>query len=189
MKRYLVLIFLIIVLIFSTRYLVFTKHIEKPYPMYYIYNAPIDEVRNNVSSMFSNGKFYGLDNEIGYNPIERETSKITDNENRNHFFINWFGWNSSGEDSKIYYNWWGKLKLIPSYHIILDSLSNSQTKITIESFPKVKAGTDFSLNHMLPYITSRKVNVKPSTIEEYEILLRIGKLVGEKDMPSLKLPE
>lgn len=168
---------------FCTRYFVFTKHIEKLYPMYYVYHAPLDNVRNNVIAMFSNGKFHGLEFEIGYDSSERETNKITDNQNRNHFFINWFGWNSSGEDSKIYYNWWGKLKLIPSYHIILDSLSKNQTKITIESFPKVKAGTDFSLNHMLPYITSRKVNVMPSTIEEYEIIKRIGELSGETNMP------
>jgi len=32
-------------------------------------------------------------------------------------------------------------------------------------------------------------SVEPTTIEEYKILLRIGKLVGEKKMPSLKMPE
>lgn len=126
---------------------------------------------------------HGLDFVIGYNSIKRETNKITYNGNRNHYFINWFGWKSSGESSKIYYNWWD-LKLIPSYHIILDSLSNSQTKITIESFPKVEAGTDFSLNHIQPYITSRKVNVKPSTVEEYEIIRMIGERCGEKKLPS-----
>jgi len=30
--------------------------------------------------------------------------------------------------------------------------------------------------------------VEPSTIEEYEILLEIGKLVGEKEMQLLILP-
>ena len=179
MKKYIVLIPIILILIFCTRYFVFTKHIERLNPMSYVYNASIDKVRENIIGIFSNGKFHRLDFEEGYKPIERETNKISDNENKNHFFINWFAWFSSGEDSKIYYNWWGKLKLIPSYHIILDSLSNSQTKITIESFPKVEAGTDFSLNHMLPYITSRKVSVKPSTIEEYEIIRMIGERSGE----------
>jgi hypothetical protein len=152
-------------------------------PMTYVYNSPIAEVRENIGTVFSNGKFRGLDLEIGYNLIERETNKITGSQNRNHIFVNWFGLNSSVGNSKIYYNCWGKLKLIPSYHIILDSLSENQTKIAIQSFPKVIAGMDFSLNHMLPYITSRKVNVKPSTIEEYEIIRMVGELSGEKNMP------
>ena len=158
-------------------------HLEKPKPMSYVYEIPIDQVRENVSAIFSNSKFHDLDFEVGYSYSEREINKIADNENKNHFFINWFAWNSSGENSEIYYNWWGKLKLIPSYHIILDSLSNRQTKITIESFPKVIAGTDFSLNHMVPYITPRRVKVKPSTIEEYEIIRMIGGK-GERSMPS-----
>lgn len=183
MKKYFVLIPVIIILIFCTKYFVFKTHIEKLNPMSYIYNSPINLVRKNASSIFANGKFQGLDFWVGYNITERKIHKITDNENRNHFFINWFGWNSSGENSMIYYNWWGKLKLIPSYHIILDSVSNSQTRITIKSFPKVEAGINISLNHLLPYISSRKVNVKPSTIEEYDIIKMIGEKLGEKNMP------
>jgi hypothetical protein len=34
----------------------------------------------------------------------------------------------------------------------------------------------------------KTLTVEPSTIEEYEILLKIGNLVGEKNMPSLILP-
>ncbi|MDB5146190.1 MAG: hypothetical protein JWQ57_210 [Mucilaginibacter sp.] len=182
-KKYLLLILVVAILLFGTRYLVFTKHIEKLNPMSYVYNAPIDQVRKNVNPIFSNGKFHGLDFHVGYNKPEREINKITDSENRDHFFINWFGWDSSGEDSPIYYNWWGGLKLIPSYHIVLDSLSKTQTRIKIESFPKVKAGTEVSLNHLIPYFTSRKVNVKPSTIEEYEVIKLIGQRSGEKKMP------
>jgi len=151
--------------------------------MSYVYDAPIDDVRKNVNSIFSNGKFHGLDFQVGYNKTEKEIDKIADDKNKNHFFINWFGWESYGENSSIYYNLWGGLKLIPSYHIILDSLSNTETRIRIESFPKVEAGTEVSLNHLLPYFTSRKVNVKPSTIEEYEVIKLIGQRSGVKNMP------
>jgi hypothetical protein len=148
--------------------------------MSYVYHVPIEKVRKNVIAMFSDYKFHKLEFEIGYDSLEKDMAKFTANENRNHYFINWFGWDSSGEYSEIYYNCWGKLKLIPSYHIVLDSLSTDKTNITIESFPKVEAGTDFSLNHMLPYFTSRKVSVKPSTIEEYQIIRMIGEKCGEK---------
>jgi hypothetical protein len=183
MKKYIILFSISIIVIFSTRYFIFTKHLERQYPMSYTYNSSLNEVRKNVSIVLSKDKYHGSSFEIGYDSIEKEMNNITDNENRNHFFINRFAWFSSGENSKIYYNWWGKLKLIPSYHIILDSLSKNQTKIIIESFPQVEAGTDFSLNHMLPYVTSRKVSVKPSTIEEYEIIWRVGQQCGEKNMP------
>lgn len=179
MKKYLLLIPVIAILIFVTRYFVFEKHIEKQMPMTYVYNIPIDVVRGNINAIFSNGKFHDLDFKVGYSSPEREINNITDNENKNHFFINWFGWFSSSEDSEIYYNWWGKLKLVPSYHIIVDSMANSQTKITVESFPKVIAGEDFSLNHGIPYITARKVEVKPSTIEEFEIIRMIGNMGNE----------
>ena len=178
----------IIILIYTTRYFVFTLHIEKLNPMSYVYKTSIDSVRRDISDFFSNGKFHDLDFEIGYNSSDREIYKIDSNDNKNHFFINWFGWNASEEDSKIYYNWWGKLKLIPSYHIILDSLSHNQTKITILSFPKVKAGSNFSFNHLLPYVTYRKVSVKPSSIEEYEIIRMIGERSGEKNMPLTLFP-
>jgi hypothetical protein len=185
MKKYLVIIPFILILIFFTRYFVFTKHIKKQNPLSYVYNTPIFDVRENIRSIFSNGNFHGFDFEVGYDLIEKENNKISDNQNKNHFFINRFAWISSGENSKIYYNWWGPLKLIPCYHITLDSISENKTKITIQSFPKVIAGSDFSLNHGLPYITSRKVDVKPSTIEEYEIIKRIGALSGEKNMPVI----
>ena len=183
MKKYIALIVIIIIILFSSRYIVITKHLEKRYPISYVYHVQIEKVRKKIFDIFSDYKFHNLELEIGFDSIESEMIKITENENRNHFFVNWFGWDSSGEYSEIYYNCWGRLKLIPSYHIVLDSLSADKTKITIESFPKVEAGTDFSLNHMLPYVTSRKVNVKPSTIEEYQIIRMIGEKCGEKNMP------
>ncbi len=142
--------------------------------MSYVYDVPINKVRKNIYLIFSDGRFHGLNFQIGYDKTEKELNNLSDEKNKNHFFINWIGWESSGENSNIYYNLWGDLELIPRYHIILDSLSNIQTGIKIESLPKVKAGTEVSLNYLIPYFTSRKVNVEPSTIEEYEIIKLIG---------------
>ncbi len=176
MKKYIfqtLVIVVIAVLIFSSRYFVFTKQVVDLKPMSDICDVSINQVRENVIAIFSDGKFHDLNFDIGYSDAERKVKHVTDKENRNHFFINWFGWDSSGEDSEIYYNWWGKLKLIPCYHIILDSMSINRTRITIESFPKVMAGTDFSLNHLFPYATPRRVSVQPSSIEEYRIIRMI----------------
>jgi len=185
MKKYIIAVVILIIVLFSSRYFIFTKQIEKKYPISYLYHVPIEKVRKNIIDIFSDSKFNNFSFEIGYDSLEMEMLKLSENENQNHFFINWFGWNSNGEKSKIYYNFWGKLKLIPSYHIILDSLSINQTKISILSFPEVEAGYDFSMNHMLPYITSRKVKVKPSTIEEYQIIKTIGDKCSEEKMPTI----
>lgn len=185
MKKYLIALSIFIIVLFSSRYFIFTKHIEKKYPMSYVYHVPIEKVRKNIINMFSNSKFNNFSFEVGYDSLEIEMLKLSKKENKNHFFVNWFGWDSNGKKSKIYYNFWGKLKLIPSYHIVLDSLSINQTKINILSFPQVEAGLDFSINHMLPSVTSRKVTVKPSTIEEYQIIKTIGEKCGEKKMPTI----
>ncbi|MBK0378830.1 hypothetical protein [Mucilaginibacter segetis] len=179
---YLTAILIVCVVIYATRYLVYKKQLKDIKLVSYVYKHPIIQVREEVVRMFSDERYHGLDMTQGYNSSESDLLKISQSDNLNHFFINWFAWYSGGE-SELYYNWWGKLKYIPKYHIVLDSISNDQTKIEIQSFPKVEAGTQFSLNHGLPYVTSRKVEVKPTTIEEYEIIKRIGKALGEK-MPE-----
>jgi|GEM_PF-2516999 len=186
MKKYFLLFILLLITLFLSRYIVLIKPVDELYPMSYVYKSSANEIRKVLIETFSNSKFYGLDCQIGYDSIGRELVHVTEKENRNHFFINWNSWESSGEVSKIYYNLFGRLKLIPSYHIILDSISDMQTKLIIISFPKVKAGLSFSQNHLMPYITSRHVNVLPSTIEEYEILFNIGQKVGEKNMIFIK---
>jgi hypothetical protein len=90
-KKYLLLILVVAILLFCTTYFVFTKRIDKPNPMSYVYDAPIKQVRENVNLIFSNGRFHGLDFQVGYNKTEKEVNKITDDKNKNHFFINWFG--------------------------------------------------------------------------------------------------
>ncbi len=163
-------------------YLIYPKHFKNPYPLSYTYNVPIEKVREKTMLFFRNTKFKKISFEIGYNTFELTAMKIMKNENRNHFFINNLSWNSTGR-SKLYYTWWGKLKLYPSYHIILDSLSESKTKITIKSYPEVKIGIYIFQNHLIPNIAPKKVRVEPSSIEEYDILRNIGILLEEKNMP------
>jgi hypothetical protein len=188
MKRLLILIILFSILLVCSHYVKFTKHIAKPNPLEYNYNFPIDDVRRVMNVRFSDYKFRAMSYFVGYNYVEQEMRKLTDTENSNHIFLNWYGVASAGQ-SEIYYNLWGKLDLYPCYHIILDSLSGNRTRIRIESFPKVKLGRMVDTNHGIPYLTSNRVEVKPSTIEEYEIIKIIGDDLGEKNMPVIIRPE
>lgn len=77
-----------------------------------------------------------------------------------------------------------------SFYLHLEKIDENRTKVKISTIdPKVVAGREL-LPKPLHFVRKNiTISVEPSTIEEYEILLEIGKLVGEKDMPSLKLPE
>jgi len=90
--------------------------------------------------------------------------------------------------SKVYKKFWKSLEYSAEFQLHFTSINKNETKIEVITHnPEVLYwGFDiFNTGHS--YINFKKV--KPTTIEEYEILLRIGNLAGEKDMPSLKLPE
>lgn len=54
--------------------------------------------------------------------------------------------------------------------------------------PEVIAGKKFGFGSCGPGFANRYIPVDPTTIEEYEILLRIGAELGERGMPALVLP-
>lgn len=80
------------------------------------------------------------------------------------------------------------------HHIHLEVLAENRTRVDVIAVnPRITIGARFP--YYLPYVPSvpdaaitRKV--PPSTIEEYEILLKIGRALGvEQEMPKLILPE
>lgn len=184
MKKFLIIVLSLLILLLGSQYLIFTRKIAKPNPVECTYNFSISNVRDKINNIFSNSNYHRMYYAVGYNTAEKNLLKITDAENHNHIFLNWSGLSPFGK-SEIYYNWWGKLELYLSSHIILDSLSERQTRIRIESFPQVETGYIFDLNHGVPYLTSLKVGVMPSTIEEYGIIKKIGDALGEKSMPLI----
>lgn len=92
-----------------------------------------------------------------------------------------------------------KNKVSPYYkaifHLVIDSIDNTHTRVKIETIsPVIFVGKQLQMGgHTLPpdfYWESVAVPVEPSTLEEYEILLKIGELTGIKnEMPPLVLPE
>ena len=120
---------------------------------------------------------------MGY---DDKLSKIPGNEHRQNLILE-SNLVSAGR-SEIYYNWWGRLKLYPTYHIILDSVSDHRTRIIIASEPKVKTGLGLDTNHGIPYVSAHITKVKPSTIEEYEIIQLIGEVLNQKGMPNIIRP-
>jgi len=76
-----------------------------------------------------------------------------------------------------------------SFYLHLENIDENHTKVSIRTIePKVIVGKDLLPSPPHFVRNSKIMVVEPSTIEEYEILLEIGKLVGEKEMQLLILP-
>lgn len=92
--------------------------------------------------------------------------------------------------SKMYFSNEGdSLKYNVEFYLALDSLDSNKTKVTIYTInPRIVIGR--GLLPEPPHFVRRNIymSIEPTTIEEYEILLEIGKLTEEQNMPPLILP-
>ena len=91
--------------------------------------------------------------------------------------------------SKIYYKEDVPLKYTADFHLHLDSIGENKTKVTITTInPQVITGVKPGIGDNLTIGASNFKSVPASTIEEYEILLIIGKQLGQKGMPPCNYP-
>jgi hypothetical protein len=83
------------------------------------------------------------------------------------------------------YRWFGKpLEYNANYTLTVTPVSDSQTRIDVRTHDSsVVLTTNVGVHggNLLD-------KVAPTTIEEYRFLLVVGKAVGERDMPPLRLP-
>ena len=76
------------------------------------------------------------------------------------------------------------------FYLHIEKLNDSITKVIIKTIePKIVIGKELipSPPHMVR--KDKTMVVESLTIEEYEILIEIGKLVRERNMPTINLPE
>ena len=75
------------------------------------------------------------------------------------------------------------------FYLHKEAIDEKKTKVSIKTIePEVIIGRELFPSPPHFVRKDKTLPVEPSTIEEYEILLEIGKLVGEKDMPQIHLP-
>jgi hypothetical protein len=92
--------------------------------------------------------------------------------------------------SAMYYSWWGRLKLNASFQIHFDSIAPGLTRIAIRTFDaEVMSGIRPGLGDNLTLLKPCYSPAPPSSVEEYELLLVIGRLLGEQGMPELRKPK
>jgi hypothetical protein len=91
--------------------------------------------------------------------------------------------------SKIYFKDNKALLYSADFHVHLDSLTENKTRVTVVTLKsEVSTGKKLGIGDNLTLGSSNLKSVPPSTIEEYEILLIIGKKLGQEGMPPCNYP-
>jgi hypothetical protein len=159
--------------------------IEKNHTVY-SFNANIPQVKKAIRLKFEKRGF----RDMGYcvfednNPFAENT--FQDKENLNDAYL--YSHDTIGK-SYIYHNRKGGLWYWASFHIHIQTINDSLTKVEIRTIkPKVKTGLQLKPGDNFSLFGYKYKEVPPSTVEEYQILLMIGEALGEKNMPALKLP-
>ena len=152
------------------------KNLDRPNPTSYAFDAPISQVRSAVDASLGptsetdtlegSWKPTGLNihccHETEYHILQRGFTKS-----------DIYHWLHTPLDYKADF----ELRLIP--------ISDSKTQVdVVTSDSEVRIGPSFSA-HGGDYYE----RVAPTTIEEYKILLRIGKVLGQPGMPALLMPK
>lgn len=178
------IVFAILVTLLAHSCIVMQKPIASPNPTSYVFNKDIDQTRDAIFNMFTNSKYQLT---IGYTPAELQSRPELVSNNKNNIFINRFAITPT-DTSVVYHTMFRNCLLLPVYHLTLESVATTATKVSIESYPVIFYGFALDWNHRLPYITKQRRPVKQSTIEEYRLLLGIGMNLEERGMPALTVP-
>lgn len=158
------------------------KKLDNPNPTSYIFKANVEQVKNAIKNSIGD---YQIKCMALYFKDEIELDIFLKTENKDDAFLRSF---LCSPESKIYFRFGKPLSYSVDFHIHLDSISENKTKVNIFTLnPKICTwGFPFgSTGHGYSHMKK----VPPSTIEEYEILLTIGKYLGEKDMPPCNYPK
>jgi hypothetical protein len=105
--------------------------------------------------------------------------------NENDAYFN--GTDSPVGESKTYLIASQPLIYFADFHIHLNAITASRTRVEIITYDS-KVNTGAYAGRTAHGRSFLYVPVDPTTIEEYEILLRIGLQLGAKDMPPIEVP-
>lgn len=168
----------------------FEKRTVVSNPTTYVFDYSKNEVKRAIIDVFSRGK--SNDMVLSYRSSKlkpRDTLDIFDQPgNYDDFYLHPSRF-IIGESSSYFINGRKADYHVDGFHLHVSDIDGAHTQVEIITIdPKIIAG-----KHLLPsgpHFTRelKFIDVPPSTIEEYEILLLIGKSLGQKGMPELKKP-
>jgi hypothetical protein len=159
-------------------------------PTEYFFNFPMDTVRNVIKKSFNRDQYCGYDIHDFTDPFFKKIKNPNRTDNDFLLSIYWLGsWWRTECRSKVYFNKKGKPYLYFSdFHLHLTETDNGVSVKIYAINPQIHIGYYWWIN---PHSLARDPKFKEvpnTTVEEYEILLMIGKTLGVNDMPIIKIP-
>jgi hypothetical protein len=192
------IIILLCSVLFCTSCIGFRKiPLKERNPVSYVFHMPLEELRSKILKDFVIDRSEGIADLQNIQEICKvnwyvatESSKYSVDifkkpENAHDLYL---VLNKPVSLSKVYYKFWKPLEYSAEFQLHFTPIDDHITKIEIITFN----GSVFYWGMPLPggdHAFVKEKGVSPTTIEEYEILLRIGNLVSEKNMPPIKFPK
>jgi hypothetical protein len=177
---------LLVSLLPCCEYSVASKKLKSKNPTVYVFNATIPKVRECLK-----GKgHFKLRDKLFHVAFKEDDSPfarpIFDSEQNKHdAFL--YNFHEPIGPSEVYFKGNEPLLYFAHFHIHLERVGPEQTKVeAISVGSKVIHGRKFSI-HALGMINDY-MDVEPTTIDEYRILLKIGSCVGQEGMPKIIVP-
>ena len=157
-------------------------------PIEYIFKISLDSLHEKIYKQLDINNMILWDSEHSHMVITEISDLFLQPENKYDFYLEPTYYICL---SKTYLSGLGdSLEYISGFYMHLRSINDSLTKVNIVTIdPKVKVGRE--LLPKPPHFVRRDktIAVEPSTIEEYELLLKIGDLVGERGLPPINIPQ
>ncbi len=170
-----------------------TKLLSQKNPTSYVFTRPVPEVREKILTAFKDDDlmrdFYSSFPTTQYFFFAVESREhavfaeriFANRENQDDVYLHSYG--TPICLSPVYFAGGKPLRYRAEFHLHLTSLDDNSTKVTITTHdPTVINGSKCCGLH--GYMAN-DVTVEPTTIEEYKILLFIGRVLGAGDMPRL----
>jgi hypothetical protein len=175
-------------------------------PVSYVFNLPVNSLRDTIINLFTFENQY--ENKYLINIFSKLDSGKTTKTN-SIFYVEtskkpviaeeYFEKRKSGAEndlyihnynsywkSKVYFSEGKPMEFVTPFVLHFKEIDKSHTMLTVEAIePVVVSGYD-GLSYHGPKRKEQKV--RPTSIEEYALILYIASKLGEKDLPSLILP-
>jgi hypothetical protein len=176
----------------QSKYIIEERVLPRRNPTTHEFNYPIGKVKEAIEKV--RGSKWHDDQKLHERPVLAwkgtenpfATKIFDDPKNENDAFLCGVGLGESVGKSNVYLKDGQQLTYYADFQIHLTSISPDQTRVEIKTFDShVLAGTEWH-----PFaVAGIYLVVEPTSVEEYEILLDIGKQLDVLDMPTLIFPD
>jgi hypothetical protein len=176
-----------------------TKPLAEKNPTSYVFARPVSQAREEIIKAFETENRYSKpteefyasfgDTRLWFSVESREDAVFSEKIFQNPVNHNDVYLHSHGEPlgpSQVYFGGGKPLRYRAAFQLHLAALDNNTQVSVITHEPSVINGSKCCGPH--GYV-SNNVPVEPTTIEEYKILLFVGRILGAREMPPLRLPE